>query len=299
LNHGFPFVGVDNRALGKMVAAHLLEQGFRNFGVYEIHSEDYFEERRDDFVQSLRVAGHDCSVFHGGGQSEHPSQWERQQDDLARWVANLPKPVGIMACTDQLGFWLLDACKRVGLSVPDEVAVVGVENEETLCTMATPPLSSVPLGGERIGYEAAALLSRLMKGRRRPKKPILIAPLDIVVRQSSDTVAVEDPELAQAVQFIRTHACDGASVADVLRAVPLSRSLLERKMRLAIGRSPHAEIMRLRLARVKQLLRSTDLSLAQIARRAGFEHSQYMAELFKRKFGQTPGAYRAACRGNS
>jgi len=293
LEHDFPFVGVDNRALGRMVAEHLVERGFRHFGVYEIDIEDYFEERRENFVGTLRQSGFGCDVYHAPRRREKPAQWERQQDDLAAWLAELPKPVGLLACTDQLGFWLLDACHRAGVSVPEEAAVVGVENDESLCTMSSPPLSSVQFNGRRIGYEAAALLGRMMQGEPPPQEQTLIEPLGIVTRLSSDVVAIEDKDLAAALRFIRRHACGGITVEDVLRAVPMSRSALERRMRHVLGRTPKAEINRVKLNRVRQLLVETDLPLAAVARKAGFKHPQYMAEVFKQQFGQSPGAYRS------
>ncbi len=292
LNPGVPWVGVDNRAMGKLVADHLIQRGFRHFGAYELASEIFFEERRGNFIATLAEAGYTCASYQPKGRPEKPAQWERHQEDLARWVEQLPKPVGIMACTDQLGFFLLDACARVGVRVPDEVAVVGVENEESLCTMAVPALSSVEFNLERIGYEAAATLERLMAGQRPLEDPLLIEPLGVVVRGSSDVVAVGDSAVAEAARFIREHACEGIAVGDVLKRVPISRSALERRMRAALGRTPNEEINRVRVETVKRLLVGTDLPLAAIAERTGFAGAQYLVDVFRRKTGQTPGAFR-------
>ncbi|MEN6448931.1 MAG: helix-turn-helix domain-containing protein, partial [Thermoguttaceae bacterium] len=166
-----------------------------------------------------------------------------------------------------------------------------------LCAMSTPPLSSVQFNGEQIGYQAAAMLARLMAGEPVPKEPMLVKPLGIVTRQSSDVVALENQDLAAAVRFIREHACDGITVDDVLRAVLVSRSSLERQMRNVLGRTPAAEIARVQFNRVRELLSETELSLAAIAGKVGFNYPQYMAEAFKRRFGQTPGEFRAATRG--
>jgi len=138
LKHNLPLVGVDNHALGQMVAEHLLDRGFRHFGVYQVDTEIFFEERCKNFIASLGDSGHECAVHTSGRRVEKPAKWEKQQAELADWVASLPKPVGLMACTDQMGYWLLDACKRAGIAVPEEAAVVGVENDESLCTMAIP-----------------------------------------------------------------------------------------------------------------------------------------------------------------
>ena len=297
LRHRLPFVGVDNGALGSMVAEHLLDRGFRQFAVYDLDTERFFEERRDNFVQTVQARGCECQVYHAPEHRERPSKWEAHQDALARWVRRLPKPVGIMACTDQLGFWLLDACRRAEVAVPEEAAVVGVENDQALCTMASPPLSSVRFNADRIGYEAAALLDKLMAGRRPPRRNLLVPPLGIVTRQSSDVVAIEDRQVAAAVRFIREHAARPITVEHVLETVRLSRSSLERRMRLSLGRSPKAEIARARLNFIRQLLIETDMPIEAIARRAGFKHPQYLGAMFRREAGQTPGQYRASSRG--
>ena len=296
LDNSFPFIGVDNRALGNMVAEHLMECGFRNLAIYGMATEDYFQQRCENFVESARLAGCSCSVYNSAGDREKPANWEKQQSDVARWIGELPKPVGIMACTDQLGFWLLDACKRARVAVPEEVAVVGVENDESLCLMSTPPLSSVRFDGELIGYEAAAILQGLMDGRPAPLEPTYVKPLGVVTRLSSDVVALADRDLADAVRFIREHACQGIAVEDVFSSVAVSRSWLERQMRDVLGRSPKAEIRRVQFNRVKELLCETGLSLAAIAVKSGFKHPQYMAEAFKREFGCTPGEFRAAAK---
>ena len=294
--HGLPFLGCDNRDIGRIVADHFIDNGFAHFAVFDLDTERYFEERRDNFRAHLAARGHTCHEHHAARQGERPANWERHQADVARWVASLPKPVGIFACTDQLAFWLLDACRRAGVAVPEEVAVVGAENDETLCTLARPQLSSVAFDGERVGYEAAALLDRMMAGEAQPSEPILVAPTGLVVRQSSDIMAIDDPQVAAAVRYIREHACHGINVADVVKHAGLSRTLIERRMRQAIGRTPGEEIIRLRFNRVKQLLTETELSLAAIANRCGFEHPQYMAEAFKKHFGITPGTYRTGGR---
>jgi LacI family transcriptional regulator len=290
-----PFVGVDNHALGQRVAEHLLDRGFRRFGVYALDTEDYFRERCGNFVETVRRAGYPCAIYQAS-RLERPPHWEKHQDDLARWVSGLPKPVGLMACTDQLGFWLLDACRRAAVAVPEEVAVVGVENEESLCAVANPPLSSMRLNAEQAGYEAAAVLDGMMRGRKPPRQKTLLEPLGIVTRQSSDVVAIEDEELAAAVRFIREHACEGITVDDVLGAVAVSRSTLERGLRRVLGRSPNVEIRRVQLNRVQQLLIETDLPLSVVAARAGFRHLPYMCEAFKKQYGRPPGAYRAAAK---
>ena len=237
----------------------------------------------------MRDFGFDCPVF----QSKRKN-WEQHQSDLVAWLRDLPKPVGIFAVNDQLGFWLLDAARRAGIAVPEEVAVVGAENDNMLCETATPPLSSVRLRGQAVGYDAARVLDEWMTKKRIPKpsEKHLHLPGDIVVRQSSDIVAVEDPRISAALRFIRQHATENLDVTRVAREVALSRSVLERRMKCLIGRSPGEEINRLRFAAVEKLLTQTDLTLDAIASRCGFTHPQYMAEAFRKRAGVTPGEFR-------
>jgi LacI family transcriptional regulator len=217
--------------------------------------------------------------------------------ELARWLKELPKPVGIMACYDIRGQQVLDACRGAGLAVPDEVAVIGVDNDTLLCELASPPLSSVIPNAHRAGYEAAALLDKLMEGKRVPATARLIAPLGIAERQSTDVLAVDDRNVARAVQFIREHACEGINVSDVLRVVPLSRRVLEQRFQRLLGCTPREEILHVRLARVKQLLGETELPLYLVAERTGFEHVEYLSVVFKRETGRTPSAWRQEARG--
>ena len=218
--------------------------------------------------------------------------WEEQQAQLCDWLRSLPRPIGIMACNDMRGQHVLDACRRINAAVPEEVAVIGVDNDELVCDLCDPPLSSVMPNPQRIGFEAAALLDRLMEGEKPQQMSKLVEPLGIVTRQSTDVLAIEDPLVASAVKYIRQRACDGISVVDVLHHVPVSRSILERRFRKFIGRSPQSEIRNVQLKRVKQLLRETDLPLERIAALSGYDHPEYMSVVFKRELGQTPGQYR-------
>ncbi len=292
LKHSFPFVGVNNCSLGKLVAEHFLDRGFRNFAVYQLGAEEYFQQRCENFVQTVAEHGYEAFRYHPLNRREQPTQWEQAQKELADWVAQLPKPIGVMACTDQLGFWLLDACRRCGAIVPEEVAVVGVENDASLCNMATTPLSSVELNGTAIGFRAAELLEHLMRGGKPPKEPILVEPLGIVTRMSSDIVALDDPELANALLYMREYACEGIGVPDVLKAVAISRSSLERGLRKLLGRSPNQELIRLKLLRAEEMLTHTDLTLSVIAERCGFRRTQHLAETFRELYGTPPGQYR-------
>jgi len=291
-----PGVHPDDRPISRMAAEHLWERGFRQFGFVGIRGVCWSEKRRDSLNQRMAEAGSTLAVLEFNAWPRASGPWEQDQRRLVEWIAALPKPVAIMACYDVVGLRVLDACRRADLAVPEEVAVIGVDNDEILCELADPPLSSVAHDLDRIGYEAAWLLDRLMSGEPAPAAPILLEPLRVVARQSTDTVAVSDPVLARALRFIREHACDGIGVSDLGRETHLSRRTLERRFFKELGCTPHEEILRAQLDRVKRLLAETNLPLEAIARRTGFTHTSYMVALFRRKTGQTPGAYRKAIR---
>ncbi|UUO07736.1 DNA-binding transcriptional regulator [Blastopirellula sp. J2-11] len=291
-NSKLPHLGIDNGLVASLVAEHFLERGFQHFGVFALDVEPFFVERRKNFVSYLKQRGFSCSVFRQPGRLEKSEAWESQQQKLMDWIYELPRPTAIMACTDQLGCWLLDACFRLSVRVPEEVAVVGVENDEVIATMSTPPLSSVRFPGEQIGYEAARWLERMMNGETLLSQSTLMAPICVETRQSSDIVAISDPWLSHAIKVIRERACAGLTVADLLAEVPLSRSSLERGFRQFLDRSPNEEIVRIRIDQVCRLLRETDMSLDVIAQRTGFARAQYLLQVFRKIKGATPGAYR-------
>ena len=235
---------------------------------------------------------HDCHLY----RPKEEGAAAEQVAEIGRWIATLPKPVGIMACYDSRGQQVLDACRSAGLAVPDEVAVIGVDNDELLCELASPPLSSVVPNAHRAGYVAAARLDRLMAGKKVTPMAELIPPLGVANRHSTDAFALDDRAIVRAVRMIREHACEGINVSDVLKTVPLSRRVLEQRFQKLLGRTPREEILQVRLARVKQLLGETELALYQIAERTGFEHVEYLSVVFKRETGVTPSAWRADAR---
>jgi LacI family transcriptional regulator len=292
LDLGLPRVASDMRAIGCLAAGHLRERGFRHLAFCGFSGETWSEQRREGFVEVAREAVAAGSVYESpwAGLREHP--WEEERNQIARWLQSLPRPVGIMACNDVRGQHVLDACGYLGAHVPDEVAVVGVDNAETFCELCNPPLSSVVPNAEGIGFEAAALLDRLMAGSPTSSQSLLVEPLGVVTRQSSDVFAVEDPLVARAVRFIREHACRGIKVAEVLSEVRCSRSVLERRFREHLGRSPQEELRAIQLRRVKELLTETDWTLPRIAAAAGIGHPEYLSVVFKRETGQTPGQFR-------
>jgi LacI family transcriptional regulator len=286
-----PFIGMDNARIGQAVARHFYDRGFRQFGVYSLRSEAFFEERVQNFITEVHRAGCSCSEL-PETSSEHIADWEGSQRQLKDWLGGLRKPVGIFAANDQLGVRLLDACQRSGIAVPEEVAIVGAENEETLCNFSSPPLTSVQFDGDSVGYSAAALLDRLMSGESPPFKPSLIAPKGIVIRRSSDEFVINDTLVASAARLIREEAAIGLNVEQLCRRLNVSRTTLDRRMKAALKRTPKEEISRVRFREVERLLRETNLTIDAIAAQTGFIHSHYLQAAFKLLHGCTPGAWR-------
>jgi LacI family transcriptional regulator len=288
----FPRVVTDSLETTRLAAEHLLERGLRHFGYCGDNRYHWSRIRSGLFESHICRAGHRCAIFQGVPDSGAGHRWELEMEAIADWLRRLPKPVGIMACYDIRGQQVIEACRILGLEVPDQVAVIGVHNDDLLCELCDPPLSSVIPNARRAGYEAAAMLERMMAGEPIPPQRLLIAPVGIAARQSTDVVAVHDPHLSKAVRFIREHACEGITVEDVLRAVPMSRSVLERRFKQVLARTPLDQILRVKIERAKSMLATTDLSVALVAERAGFEHVEYFSVAFKRVVGETPGSYR-------
>ena len=296
---GMPTILTDNAAVSRVCFEHLKERGFQHFAFCGFNGADYSDERRDPFVEFVQQAGLSCHVYSDGPS---PTQLDTAQYEglglkdggqVANWVKKLPKPVGIMACNDMRGQQVLDACRATGLMSPEEVAVIGVDNDDVLCNLSDPPLSSVLPDTERIGYDAAVLLSQMMAGKRPVEREILVPPSGIIARRSTEVLAMEDRQIAAAARFIREHACEGIDVSDVLRAVPMSRSTLDRHFIKTLGRSPKDEILRVRLNRVKQLLAETDFSLRVIAEKVGLDHVEHLSRFFKLRAGVTPAEFRS------
>jgi LacI family transcriptional regulator len=295
-NLKLPWVGSNHRAIGSLGAHHFVERGFRNFAFCGFSNELWAAHRRDGFRAVVEPANQPIPVYESPWRGSKVSRWDLEIKQIGKWLHDLPKPVGVMACNDARGLHLLDACHQTGILVPEEVAVVGVDNEEIFCELCNPALSSVAPDAERIGYQAAELLDKLMTGQSAPGQRILIEPLRVVTRRSSDTLAIKDRTVAAAIRFIHEQALHGCSVTDVVHFVHTSRSFLERRFREYLKRSPQAEIRRVQCSRAKQLLTDTDFTLEKISELSGFKHPEYLSVVFKRLYAQTPGQYRQQMR---
>jgi LacI family transcriptional regulator len=291
-NLKLPWVGSNHRAIGCLGANHLLERGFRHFAFCGFSKELWAIQRRDGFRAVIEKENLPVPVYESPWRGSTVSRWDLEIEQIGKWLDDLPKPIGIMACNDARALHLLDACHQTGILVPEEVAVIGVDNEEIFCELCNPALSSIAPDAAGIGYQAAELLDKLMSGQSPLCQRILIDPVRVVTRRSSDTLAIKDRTVAAAIRFISEQASHGCNVTDVTSFVKVSRSLLERRFRQYLKRSPQAEIRRVQVDRIKQLLTETDFTLERISELSGFEHPEYMSVVFKRLLRQTPGQYR-------
>lgn len=283
-------VGTRSSSEGHLAAEYFLERGFGSFAFCGI-AEQFSAERLEGFA--ARLAEHHHAVHEYPRQrSRGQGWWAGEHEHLARWLDALPKPVAVFAATDEVGRRVLAACQWRGLRVPDEVAVLGVDNDELLCDLCAPPLSSIALDTEKAGFEAAAALESMMSGREPPHRSIVVEPLCVVTRQSTDVLAVEDRDVALAIRYIREHAHERIGVRDVVRHVPTSRRSLECRFKRLRGRTLHDEILHARLQRAKHLLATSQLSMPQVATASGFSSADYMGFVFRRAEGVPPLSYR-------
>jgi LacI family transcriptional regulator len=293
-----PLIDTDDRKVACLAAEHLMNRGFRHYAFCGFVGANYSDKRSQWFQEQLALCGFTCQIYTPPTQlaPDQTTAYERQgllfQEDLGRWLARLPKPIGVMACNDIRGQQVLNLCRRLDLAVPEEVAIIGVDNDEILCELSDPPLSSVAPDTLRIGYDAAALLDRMMRGGQPPARPILIPPRGIVTRRSTEVLALDDRQLAIGLRFIRDHAFDPITIDQVAKEASMCRRVFERRFAAKMGRSPKAEVVRLRLEKVKRLLADTDWNLSQIAEKTGFNYGEYLHTVFTQKNGITPGEFR-------
>jgi LacI family transcriptional regulator len=290
----FSEVMSDSVQAAQIAADHLLERGFRHYAFVGLPHRVWSERRQQGFCERIAAAGYGTQVYPTPPRADR--DWGREQSILAEWIKALPKPIGLMACNDDRGREVLEACRAGSIRVPDDVAVVGVDNDAVLCDLADPPLSSVNLNSERGGYEAAALLDGLMRGRVRKPSRILVEPLGVATRRSTDVIAMGDREVAAALRLIRDHANERIGVNDIVRLLSVSRRALEIRFRRAMGHSIRTEIQHARLRRAKDLLSETDLSIAEVAESSGFGSASYLAAVFSDSLDMTPAKYRTHVR---
>lgn len=290
-----PYVFSDNAAIGRLGAAHLLACGFDTLAYYgypKSATAGWSEERAEAFAAACRDAGRPCHVHTG----RHPDarRWQELQADLCGWLRSLPTPIGLMACNDVRARHVLEACRTLGLRVPHDVAVLGVDNDQMICDLTVPPLSSIDQAARRVGYEAATLLDRMV--RHGPgaaaRARVVVPPIGVVARTSTDAMATSDEAVVAVVQRLRANPLVKPEIATLAETLCLSRTTLEARFKAVLGRSIHDESVRLRVAAIRGLITQTDLPLKTVAARAGFGSVQYMTTFLHRHTGMTPARLR-------
>jgi LacI family transcriptional regulator len=293
LDTGVPLIQLNNRAISELAAHHLIEHGFRLFGFCGVRRRPWSRQRCEAFKKSIVDAGYPCHIHYL--PSFYSKAWvtEDEREKLAQWVREVRKPIGIMATNDWAGQKVLEACRRVGAMVPEEVAVIGVDDDEAICEISDPMLSSINPRHDRVGFHAAELLDGLMQGKAAPEKPLTVGSPSLVVRRSTDVQTIADRDVVEAVRFIRKNACGDIRVEDIAVHVALSYSTLKCRFRRVLSRSVHDEITRVRMERARELLTETEMTIGQIARATGFNHQEYFGVVFKAQTGTTPGQFRS------
>ena len=291
-------VRVDDEAVGRMAAEHLIECGLKSFGYYGWGVNDLVGtggtgfDRRHGFELAVQKAGFPCACYSASfGRETETNDWS----NLIAWLRGLARPVGILTVDDGAAHNLASACRHAGLGVPEHVAIIGVNNDDLLCEAISTPLSSVDCGYSRLGHAAAYMLDRLLRGERlsNEERHLRIPPLRVVKRLSTDVLAVDDPHVADALRYIREHACDPCSVDDVLLQVSVGRRRLERLFARKLGYSPATEIVRVQIETAKQLLSRPEFKLAEVSHRCGFANPPSFTRAFTRVVGVTPSGYRS------
>jgi LacI family transcriptional regulator len=291
----FPNVDVDDYQVGVMGAEYFIQKGYRTLGFLGAADFAFSRARQKGFIETAKHGGAEVSVF-----QQKLETFSLYSDDvegnptrtMLEWVRKAPKPFAVLVCNDERAEVLTHLCNTHDINIPDEVAVLGVDNDEHVCSLSTPALSSVIIPWEQIGYRAAELLNQRMNGEPSPEAQYLVAPTGVMERQSTDATAVADADVRQAMQFIRANAHKLISVDDVVNSGTVTRRTLERRFHDALGYTPLEAIRKTKLARAKMLLSMTEFSLNRIARDCGFAHTSWFSKAFREVFGETPAAYR-------
>jgi LacI family transcriptional regulator len=298
----FPIhVRLNNEKCGQMAVEHFWDQGYRNFAYFSMGHTYWSQFRYNCFVTTLESYGSSCFLC---PQAKHKNSttlptlwWSGLDDSVHHWITSLPKPVGIFCANDNHAFYLANLCRFYEIAIPEEVAILGVDNDESLCKTTMPPLSSIDPNAKMIGYKAAGILDAMMNGEPIPETTLLIDPVCIVVRQSTDNIAVNDPILAKALRFIRTEVARNLRVSDVAKEVAVSRGTLNSLFQQYLRSTPLQEILRVRMEWAKELLRDTQFSVSEISQMIGYQTPEYFSRAFTREVGNTPREYRLEYQG--
>lgn len=289
-SEGF-FITCDNLSIGEFAAKHLFGQGLRKFAYIGFDGVRWSDLRLEAYREHLVAQGHDVAV-HLVPLAPQESAQPKLHTALTSWLQELPKPIGVFVGNDDLARAVAELCGLNAIHIPDEVALLGVDNDELICELSNPPLSSVPLAAQNAGYEAAEMLDCLMEGETPKTSCVQAEALPVVVRRSTDRLAIEDPEVLKAIQFIRDNSSRLIQVGDVVNVTTLSQRTLHNRFTTALGHSIVKEINRQRALHIAGLLTDTNWSLSRIAWKLGYLDDSHLVRFFRREMGEPPGAYR-------
>lgn len=279
-----PVVKTDSPSIAKMASEHFIERGLKNFAFCGFDNYEWSNYRKNFFCQYNADVGFETHVY-SSPKNLKINDWENEQRHVCDWLNTIPKPVGLLACNDDRGQHILEVCKRLDCKVPEDVAVIGVDNDPMICEIGDPPLSSIAMNVEYAGYEAAKLLNHMINNKKIEGQEILVSPTHIVQRQSTDILAVNDSEVASAIQFIKDNAKDKILVNDIVRSTRVSRRTLEQRFRETIHRSIYDEIRQVRIELIAKLLIETDLPISHISSIFNFTDIEHISRYFKKEKG--------------
>lgn len=279
-----PAIVTDAKSISNLAAKHLANRGFKNFAFCGYDIFDWSNERKKEYSKSVNDLGFEVNVYK---QKNHKTKtnWQSELNNMKKWLEDLPKPIGIMACNDDRAQQVLEVCKLLEIKVPEEVAVIGVDNDELLCELSDPPLTSVALNTKQGGFQAAMLLDQLMNGTKMEGQEIIVSGTHVIPRQSTDLLSVEDKEVAVALRFIREHAKNKLFVDDIVKQTCLGRRTLEKRFKNIVNRSIQNEIRRVRVEQISNLLLDTNLSISEITASFNFTGIEHISRYFKKETG--------------
>lgn len=282
----------DCEKIGEIAAKHFLERGFKNFAFCGFDDIHWSHERCNSFVNYIKKAGYKVNIYKQLLSAKHKISCEKEKTTMTRWLKSLPQPIALMACNDDRADNIIEACKECGIKVPDEISVLGVDNDDMLCEIAEPPLSSIDMNFELAGYQASAILDKWLKGENMSNEIIVIQPTHVVVRQSTDILAMEDREVANAIRFINENPREPIQVDDVANSVAISRRMLEKRFKFATDISIGAHIRKSRANYIAKLLLETEMSISEITFAMGFTSLANFSRYFQNEFNMKPSQYR-------
>jgi LacI family transcriptional regulator len=279
-----PAIITDSKSISNLAAEHLINRGLSHFAYCGFDHFQWSIERKYYFKKIIEDSGFNIYIYKQSANSKDIS-WQSEQSRMKKWIQNLPKPVGIMACNDDRGLHVLEICKTLGIKIPEEVAVIGVDNDPLICDLSDPPLSSVSLNTEQAGYAAAELLDKMMNKEQIEIKDINVSATHVVQRQSTELLAINDKEVVEAIRFIRNNAKNKIQIKDVVNHTCIGRRSLENRFKETLHRSINQEIRRVRTELIKKMLVETNLSISEITSSFNFTGIEHISRYFKKENG--------------